>query len=89
MSNLSERLSKELDELRGVRDEIQLQLHLGAAEVRDRWEKLERDFGQLEGRLERVRDASKEELAEVGEAARELAARIRDGYAQVKSKLKS
>lgn len=88
MSNLSERLSKELDELRGVRDEIRLQLHLGAAEVRDRWDKLERDLGQLEGRVERAREASKEELAEVGEAARDLAARIREGYTQIKSKLK-
>jgi hypothetical protein len=86
-SNLGDRLSKELDELRGVRDELRLQLHLGAAEVRERWEKLEREFGQLETRLEKAGKASKEELAEVGEATRELAARIREGYKQVRSKL--
>ncbi len=85
MSDLADKLSEELDELRALRDEIQVQMHLGQAETRERFEKLEKSWQHLEGKLKLLRQESKEELADIGKAARQLVTEIRDGYRHIKS----
>ena len=87
MADLAERLSQELDQLRKVRDELQVQLHLGRAEVKERWEKLEKDWSHVEGKLKVLREESKGELEEVAEAGRNLVHEIRKGYEHLKSLL--
>lgn len=82
-----ERLAKEFESLRTLRDEMRLQLHLGRAEARERFEKLEERWQHLEGRMKVVARASREELAEVGQAVRLVLDEIRDGYAHVKKLL--
>jgi predicted nucleic acid-binding Zn-ribbon protein len=87
MADLAERLSQELDPLRKVRDELRVQLHLGRAEVKERWEKLEKDWSHVEGKLKVLREESKGELEGVAEAGRNLAQEIRKGYEHLKSLL--
>jgi hypothetical protein len=87
MTELADRLSRELDSLREMRDEVRLQLHLGRVEARERFEKLEERWQHLEARMKVVARASREELAEIGEAVRLLLDEIRDGYAHVKKLL--
>ncbi len=45
-------LGEEIDKLRELRDELRVQAELGRAELRDRWQELEKSWHQLEGRLE-------------------------------------
>jgi hypothetical protein len=78
------RLDDEAETLRRMRDELRVQAHLGAAEARERWDKLEERWGHLEGKLRLLGQESKESLEEVGEAARLLAREIRDGYQRLK-----
>ena len=85
MSDLAEKLSEELDELRALRDEIRVQMHLGRAETRERFESLEKSWQQLEAKLKLLREESKQDLADIGRAARSLADEIRDGYRHIKS----
>jgi len=87
MSDLSERLSEELDALRELRDEFRVQMGLGRAEARRRWEELEEDWQHLEGKLKLMRNESKGELEDIGEAGRTLVRRIQEGYRHLRSLL--
>ena len=87
MSDLAERFSEELDALRELRDEFRVQMELGRAEARKRWEELEEDWHHLEGRLRLMRNESKGELEDIGETVRVLLRQIRDGYRHLRSLL--
>ncbi len=80
-------VSQELEELRGLRDELKVQVHLGKAEARQRWEALEQRWEHLEAKGRMLREEAREPLAEIGETAKELAREIRDGYRHLRSLL--
>jgi hypothetical protein len=87
MGDLSDRLSGELEALRQLRDEFRVQMELGRAEARLRWEELEEDWQHLENKLRLMRNESMGELEDIGEAARSLLERIREGYRHLRSLL--
>lgn len=87
MSGIQDRLSDELDSLRRLRDELRVQLQLGKQEARDAWERTEKSWNSLEGRLNRVGRQSKESLEGVEEAAKLLMQEIREGYRRIKELL--
>ena len=87
MGDIADRFSEELDSLRELRDEFRVQMELGRAEARKRWEELEEDWHHLEGKLKLMRNESRGELEDIGEAARILARRIREGYRHLRSLL--
>ncbi len=80
-------LTEEFDNLRGVRDELRVQVELGRAELRDRWEELERRWHQLEGRLKLARQGLREDGQDVREAARLLVSELREGYDHLRERL--
>ena len=85
--DLADRIHDELDILRQTRDELRVQLHLGAAEVRDTWEKLEKGWHQLEGRATRVGDAAQETTEDLEEATRHLLDELKEGYERIRKAL--
>jgi len=87
VAELNEKWQEEFNTLRRWRDELRVKLHLGKAEARERWEKLEKDWEHLEAKAKLLGEASKGDLAEVGQAARQLAKEIRKGYEHLKSLL--
>jgi hypothetical protein len=78
-----ERIDEELASLETVRDELRLQIHLGGAEAREAWEKTEKDFRHLEGRLKVLRAASRESVGEIAAATRLLMREIHASYERV------
>jgi len=87
MGDLAERFSEELKGLRELRDEFRVQMELGRAEARDRWETLEEDWRHLDAKLKLMRSESRGELEEIGEAARLLVQQIQEGYRHLRSLL--
>jgi hypothetical protein len=87
MSDTQDWIARELEGLRQLRDEVRVQLHLAQAEAQEAWQDAEKRWHQLEGKLRLVRDASREDLAELRAGAKELAREIRDKYRHVKSLL--
>jgi len=87
MTDFFDRFSDDVDKLREVRDELRVQLHLGAAEARDAWHEVEQRWQHLEGKLKLLRDESREDLGEVGEAAGLLVSEIKDTYAHLRRQL--
>jgi len=87
MVDLAARFSEELEGLRELRDEFRVQMELGRAEAREGWERLEEDWRHLEAKLQLMRNESRGELEEIGEAARLLVEQIREGYRHLRSLL--
>jgi CBS domain-containing protein len=82
-----DRFDEELEELRRVRDELRVQVHLGKAEARDLWAKLEHRFADAEAQLRSKARRAEEPLQDVGEAARLLLDEIRNGYRRLRELL--
>jgi hypothetical protein len=87
MAEMPDWLTRELAGLRELRDEMKLQLHLGKADAKEAFEGIEKRWQHLEGKLKVLREESKDDLAQIGEAAKLLTQEIRDGYRHLKKLL--
>jgi CBS domain-containing protein len=79
--------NRELDELRRMRDELRVQAHLGRAEVRDRWEQLEKLMGTFESKVKRASRAAEPPLRQLEQDLRQLAGDLRDGYRRIRDSI--
>ncbi len=86
-SNWKRLLEAEIDVLRQGRDDLKVQIHLGAADARDAWEKVEKNWNHLEARLKVVGKAGQESASDVEEAAKLLVEEIKTGYQHIKNLL--
>jgi uncharacterized protein YjbJ (UPF0337 family) len=80
-------LKKLIDDLKQQRDEINLQLHLGKAEVRDEWDKLEPKWEEVKGKMATVGEVAGQAAESVTAAAGLLADEIKQGYDRIKKAL--
>lgn len=84
MSGFRDKFSEEIDGLRRVRDELRVRGNLATKELRDLWEKAEKSWHELEGKLERVRKGTKESAENVEEAAKLLMKELGEAYRHIK-----
>lgn len=88
MNDEGRKLGGLLDELKQLRDELRLKVHLGKAEAKEEWEALEKKWDQLKPQLDTVQDeaskASKNVLAALELGVEEL----REGYRRIRDRLK-
>jgi hypothetical protein len=87
VSEWSEKFAEEIEELRRVRDELRVQMHLARQEAKERWDHLEKRWQSLESRLKVVREGSRESLSDIGDAAKALVEEIKNGYRHVRNLL--
>jgi len=87
MTTIAEKISQQLDELKRLRDELRVQIHLGTAETRDLWEKTEQRFAQLETRLKELKREVEGPFQDFGEATRYLVDEIGEAYRQIRKAL--
>jgi CBS domain-containing protein len=80
-------VERELRDLRRIRDELRVQLHLGRAEARDLWEGLERSWHDLEAKMRVNRQRAEKPLEALSETGRRLVDEIRDGYQRIRKLL--
>jgi hypothetical protein len=77
MGKISERVTEELDQLRRLRDELRVQLHLGKSEIKQEWDRLEKRWVEVEGRM---KQSGEGRAQEIGESIKELLHDIRQSY---------
>jgi CBS domain-containing protein len=87
VSDWKQRLEQELNELRRIRDELRVRVHLARQDAKDQWEKLEKRFGELESHGKRLAERTHEPLHELAEASRHLVDELRRGYRELRGKL--
>ena len=73
-----------LDALERVRDEIGLKIHLAAADARDEWEQLEKQWRHLRGRLDTIGRVAENAAGDVGEAIEQVGKELRKGYERLR-----
>jgi hypothetical protein len=80
-------IDKLIDDLKQVRDEIEVKIHLAAADVRDEWDGIERKWEHLRGRAKRVGETVGEAADDVGEALDVVADEVKRGYERIRNML--
>ena len=87
MTDLGAKIEEELESLRRTRDELRVQVHLGKADAKDRWEQLEKKFSVAEGKVRFIAREAQEPLHDVRDAALQLLREIRSGYKHIRDAL--
>ena len=87
MATMRDRLRETLERLEQERDELRVRLHLGKAEARQEWDKLDARISELRGRLDRAGDEAGDVMDDVGEAAKLLGEEIRTGFERLRKML--
>lgn len=87
MAEMREEIERAIKQLEQQRDELRLKLHLGKAEAREEWDKLERQWEHLRARLPQLRAALSDTTTEVGAALKLTAEEIRRGYERLRKLL--
>ena len=80
-------LEEDLNDLRRTRDELRVQVHLGALEARETWAELEQAWHQLQTRAQRIGEATHEAADDFAEATGLLVDELRHGYERIKRAL--
>jgi len=73
--------------LQTQRDELLVRMHLAKADAKDEWEKLEKKWDHLRGKLDVVGHEAKDAGQDVLAAARLVAHELREGYQRVRALL--
>ena len=76
-----------IESLKQQRDAIQVQLHLGKAEVKQEWEEMEKKLEHLRAKAKVVGDETQNVSQDVFEAAKLLAEEIKRGYDRIRKRL--
>jgi len=83
-NDLSDWVEGEINQLRRVRDELNVQSHLARTELRDAWQKLEDGFAQLESRAKHVASVAEPSLKQFETDVRKLVDDLREGYRRIR-----
>jgi len=84
MPDIQARINEEFENLRTLRDELKVRIHLGKAEARDKWDELEKDWQHVEGKIKVLGDETRESAKEVGEATEMLVSELKDAYRRLR-----
>lgn len=73
-----------VDQLKQMRDELRLQMHLAKAEAQEEWEKAEAKWEQLRQEIPKIDEATDEVIGAVSDGARRLIDEIRQAYGRIR-----
>jgi F0F1-type ATP synthase membrane subunit b/b' len=85
--SVEDRIESELQDLKRIRDELRVRIHLGKAEAKELWEKSEEKIEAVEAKVRSVRKQAEQPLDNVRDAARLLLDEIRDGFERIRAAL--
>ena len=75
------------EDVKRVRDELEVKMHLAAADARDEWTELEKKWKHFRGRMDTVGKVAEEAAEGVGEALDVLGEELKKGYERIRSLL--
>ena len=84
MTNERIDLERLTGELRKQRDELRVRMHLAKAEARDEFERLEKRWDQVRGRLGVIAKEAGEAGKDVGAATRQVLQEIKSGSQRIR-----
>lgn len=86
--SIKDRIDEELDRLRAMRDELDVQAHLAKADASDEihevWQKAEHARAKLDAEFDRIKSGMEGPLESVGEAADLLVDELKKSYQRIR-----
>jgi len=76
-----------IEDLKRVRDELRVRVHLGHEEAVQEWERAEVLWSRLLGEVERFKDVSRAPATELSSAASTLAHSVGESYERIRTAL--
>lgn len=83
MSESRKFVEETISALKQQRDEIALQMHLGKAELKEEWNRLQKRLDELNDKFDPVKDAAGESAERVFESLKLVAGELKDGFSRV------
>lgn len=74
--------ARHIEDLKRIRDEVKLKIHLGSKEVQDEWSEIEQRWTDFESRAELDKSAQ-----DVNDAVKILASELKDAFARIRKAL--
>ena len=87
MSEEKGAMNQLVEDLKQMRDELEVQLHLASADARDEFAELEKKWEQLRAKAEQVGDVAEDAAGSVGDAVGMVADELKKGYKRIKDML--
>ena len=76
-----------VENLKQQRDELRVKMNLAAADAKDEWEKLEKQWGHFEAKAKQVGGETAGASKDVWDAVKDLGSEIKDGYDRIRKTL--
>lgn len=73
-----------VDQLRQLRDELKLKMHLAKAEAKDEWEKAEAKWEKLRAEFPKIDESADDLIDSLSEGTKRLANEIRQAYRRIR-----
>ncbi|MCA9263854.1 MAG: hypothetical protein KDA60_08380 [Planctomycetales bacterium] len=74
-------------DLKQQRDELRLQLHLGAQEAKEEWDSLDEKLNQMSQRFDPLKEAVEEAADDVWESLKLVGGEIKEGFQRIRKSL--
>ena len=87
MADLREQMTKTLEQLKQLRDELQVKLHLAKADAKDEWTRLEQQWQEVKPKLEAAREEAGKTAESVGAALGQAIDELKKGYDRLRNRL--
>ena len=87
MADLKEQMTKTLEQLKQLRDELQVKLHLAKADAKDEWTRLEKQWQEVKPKLEAAREEAGKTAESVGAALGRAIDELKKGYDRLRNRL--
>lgn len=87
MSSQHDRLTELINDLKQQRDELALHIHLGKAEAKEEWEKVQSKLEHLRANTEPLKDAVEEATENVLESFQRVAEEIKNSFERIRKLL--
>lgn len=88
MADTKSRIDEMLASLKTQRDELALKMHLGKAEAKDEWDRLEKKLADLRRQAGPARAVAADTAKNVGSAMELAGEEIKKGYERIRAMLK-
>jgi hypothetical protein len=86
--SIKEQIEDQVQKLKQMRDELDVQAHLAGADAKDEvkalWHKAEHEYAKLEAEVSRIAGGAEEPLENIAEAAQMLLGEIKTGYTKIR-----
>lgn len=87
MSRQQDLLTELISSLKQQRDELALQIHLGKAEAREEWDRVQAKLDQLTADAEPLKEAVEESAENVLESLKLVAGEIKNSFDRIRKSL--